>query len=497
MMAEDDENLLRSVALQNATAILAARQRAERELVESREALRGSEARYRSVVEGAPHGIIIQKGGQIVYANPAMAHLFGYSTPNDLLGLNPFDDLISNADLDVFRARTAAVYAGEQVRPTPPWRARRTDGRTVWISSTAHISEWQGQRAVTSFYVDITERRTAELAARESETRYRSALTAGRMGAWETDLVAGTRTWSEEGMALFGLSLPDGRGLVGGDADEYAAALHPDDRILAAHFYRQADHVDSFLAEYRIVRPDGAVLWLSGRGQVVTRRPDGTAHRLISIMADVTERKAAEQQVQLLSREVTHRAKNMLTVIQSIANQTARTAGTLAEFQPRFSDRLQGLAASFDILVRANWRGALLADLVRQQLAPFVDTQSPRLVITGPDIVVSADAAQTLGLALHELATNAVKYGALSVPGGLIKVSWRFDTAESTGRKLHVTWTELSGPPVVPPARKGFGHVVLHQMLAASLKAEVVMDFAAHGVTWSASIPAETMTSHA
>ena len=135
----------------------------------------------------------------------------------------------------------------------------------------------------------------AEAALRESEARYRSALTAGRMGSWETDLVARTRTWSTEGMALFGLDLPDGRGQVGGDADEYQLALHPEDRHLAPHYHELADRQDSFLAEYRIVRPDGTVLWLSGRGLVVARQPDGRAHRLVSIMADVSERRQAEQ----------------------------------------------------------------------------------------------------------------------------------------------------------------------------------------------------------
>jgi PAS domain S-box-containing protein len=132
-------------------------------------------------------------------------------------------------------------------------------------------------------------------ALRESEARYRSALTAGRMGSWETDLVAGTRTWSKEGMALFGLDVPDGIGRVGGDDDEYAAALHPDDRHLVAHFHGVADGQDSFAAEYRIVRPNREVVWLAGRGLVVARRPDGRAHRLVSIMADVTERKRAEE----------------------------------------------------------------------------------------------------------------------------------------------------------------------------------------------------------
>ena len=139
-----------------------------------------------------------------------------------------------------------------------------------------------------------------ETTLREREARYRSALHAGRMGSWETDFVAGTRTWSKEGMALFGLDLPEGRGQVGGAADEYQAALHPDDRHLAADFHALADRQDSFIAEYRIVRPDGAVLWLSGRGLVMSRRPDGRAERLVSIMADVSERKLSEDGLRLM-----------------------------------------------------------------------------------------------------------------------------------------------------------------------------------------------------
>jgi len=144
-----------------------------------------------------------------------------------------------------------------------------------------------------------------ETALHEREARYRSALHAGRMGSWETDFMAGTRTWSKEGMALFGLDLPEGRGQVGGDADEYAAALHPDDRHLAADFHALADRQDSFLAEYRIVRPDGATLWLSGRGLVMSRRPDGRAERLVSIMADVSERKLAEESLRLMRERMT------------------------------------------------------------------------------------------------------------------------------------------------------------------------------------------------
>lgn len=147
--------------------------------------------------------------------------------------------------------------------------------------------------------VDVTERALAERAMSESEASFRSALHAGRMGSWETDYQSMTRHWSAEGMALFGLALPEGRGQVGGPQDEYAATLHPDDRHLADHYRKIADQQDSFDADYRIVRPDGTLLWLSGRGLVVARGPDGRAHRLISIMADATERKQAEERLRI------------------------------------------------------------------------------------------------------------------------------------------------------------------------------------------------------
>jgi PAS domain S-box-containing protein len=156
----------------------------------------------------------------------------------------------------------------------------------------------RAQKAVVTC-LNITPHSETEQTLRESENRYRAALTAGRMGSWETDLVARTRTWSSEGMALFGLMLPQGRGQVGGDADEYVSALHPEDRHLVPGFHRLADECDSFPAEYRIVRPDGTTLWLSGRGLVVARRPDGRAHRLVSIMADVTERRQAEEDLRI------------------------------------------------------------------------------------------------------------------------------------------------------------------------------------------------------
>ena len=192
----------------------------------------------------------------------------------------------------------AALQALWQAGSTATLRfaVRGDDGVKRSIETVVSVLAVDGRpRKAIAAVLDVSSRRRAEATLRESEARYRSALKAGRMGSWETDLRTGTRTWSNEGMALFGIDLPGGRGTVGGDSDEYQAAMHPDDRYLARRFHALADEVDSFPAEYRIVRPDGTLVWLSGRGLVAARTADGKAHRLISIMSDVTERRHAEE----------------------------------------------------------------------------------------------------------------------------------------------------------------------------------------------------------
>jgi PAS domain S-box-containing protein len=187
------------------------------------------------------------------------------------------------------------AYAAHGVSYVKPATAAGPE-RQYWLDFVYQpIKDRSGR--VTGIFVlgsDVSERAHADAALRASEERFRSALHAGRMGSWETDFSTGTRLWSQEGMALFGIDLPGGRGQVGGDNDEYVAALHPEDRHLVSKLREAAQRMDSFTAEYRIVRPNGTTLWLSGRGLVVAREPDGRARHLVSIMADTTERKQAE-----------------------------------------------------------------------------------------------------------------------------------------------------------------------------------------------------------
>jgi PAS domain S-box-containing protein len=334
---------------------------------------------------------------------------------------------------------------------------------------------------------EALERKTEELA--ESEARYRWALIAGRLVHWETDLVAGTRTWPREAMELFGLSLTDGRGRFGGEADEFKLAVHPDDRHMVDGFYEAANEEDWFPVEYRIFRPDGTMRWLAGGGQVVARGVDGKAQRLINVVTDVTDRKLAEERIMLLLRQITHRSKNLLAVVQAIAGQTGRGAGTLDEFQVRFSRRLQSLAASHDLLVMEDWQGASLAHLVRDQLAPFAEIGGPCLSVSGPDILLRPEAAEAIGMALHELAMNAAKYGSLSVPIGHVAISWAFESLGVEQRQLQLSWVEDGGPIGMPPSHKGFGHIVFEHLLTKSLNGTLEMDFAPKGLNWKLSIP--------
>ena len=314
-------------------------------------------------------------------------------------------------------------------------RQKWEDARfTVSYSPVPDAAAPTGVGGVLITAVETTNRVRTEEALRASEERYRSAMMLGRIGTWEVDFVKGIRSWTPEGMALFGINLADGLGHVGGETDELHRAIHPEDRHLLAQYHALADSRDSFSADYRILKADGQICWLSGYGRVLDRQPDGRAHRLINVATDVTERKKAEAHQHFLMQELSHRSKNLLSIVQAIADQTLRNSGDLKEFQNRFDGRLRGLAGSNDLLARGDWRGSSLSALVELQLATFVDLKSPQLEIRGPQVDLTAEAAQAIGLALHELATNAVKHGALSGPHGKLSISWQVDQTRNAER---------------------------------------------------------------
>lgn len=219
------------------------------------------------------------------------------------------------------------------------------------------------------------------------------------------------------------------------------------------------------------------------------RNEAGEVVGLTCASVDVTERKEGEAHLRLLLRELTHRSKNLLAVIQAMARQTARHTGSIETFLTQFSARLQALAASHDLLVRESWYGASLGELIRSQLGGYFDGSNNQVSIDGPAIALKPEAAQNLGLALHELAVNAAKFGALSVPTGRVSITW--SRRENTDKSaVELDWRERLGPKVKVRRKKGFGTMVIERNLARALDAEINMDFDPDGLHCHIVIPA-------
>jgi PAS domain S-box-containing protein len=314
--------------------------------------------------------------------------------------------------------------------------------------------------------------------------RLQRALNAAELGSWQYDPVRRIFSWDARCRAIFGTLENETR------LEEFVTWVYPDDmeRVWAAcHGAIDSAEPTRSATEFRLTRGDGEVRWVKTSGLAYfefdgnSREPQIVA--VVGTVADITEYKEREERERLLMREVSHRAKNMLCVVNAIAHQTA--AESPEDFLDRFSGRIDALSANQDLLVSNDWQGVGLKDLVHAQLAHFDTPNSSRIVVYGPELVLRPAAAQAIGLALHELATNAGKYGALSTDAGRIDVWWEADSDTFT-----MSWIERDGPPVSAAGRRGFGSTVLESMTERSVGGTVNLHYASSGVTWHLACPA-------
>jgi PAS domain S-box-containing protein len=292
------------------------------------------------------------------------------------------------------------------------------------------------------------------------------------------------RTWNAAAASLFGYSANEVVGLP-------ASILSPDAEAAGLRKLQVKAGGGAVVHEDAILRAkDGQSIDVS-LSVAPVYDDDRNLVGISAIVSDIRERRARERHIEFLMREVSHRSKNLLAVVQAIAGQTARHSAGLDAFQQRFSERLSAMARSQDLLVDSNWTGASVADLVRTQLAPFAETASSRIEVAGPRLELAPNAVHSLTLALHELATNAAKYGALSVADGRLAITWKLGATDSDAGepRFRMCWRERNGPLVSPPTRKGFGHVVISEMMAASLHGQVKLDYAPDGLSWSIDAP--------
>jgi PAS domain S-box-containing protein len=447
-------------------------------------ALRESEATFRVMFDASSVGKaeVEPKSGRFIRANAAMCKFVGYSEA-ELLARTVYD-ITNSDDGDLGREMSQRLDAGESAVFDIEKRYIRKDGKEVWARTTVNVIRDESGRPLrhTAVIQDLTARKQAEYDLYASKARLQLALDAAQLGWWEYDPVR--RVFYEDTRAQKICDYSGNEVTI----EEFLKRVHPDDMERFSSVREAAlDPVDPkpYVNEYRIVRRDGKVRWVESRGLAYFEGA-GLERRLVSFVGtvqDITERKEREEREHLLMREINHRAKNMLSVVDVIAHQTA--AKNPKDFVERFSERIQALSANQDLLIRNEWNGVEINDLVCAQLAHFADLIGPRIALVGPRLRLNPASAQAIGLALHELATNAGKYGALSTEIGRVDIGWGIDS-----NTLTVSWTERDGPPVCKPKQRGFGTIVIEAMAEYSVDGAVDLDFALSGLTWRLTCPA-------
>jgi PAS domain S-box-containing protein len=321
--------------------------------------------------------------------------------------------------------------------------------------------------------------------AMEYRDRLEFALDATETGFWTYDEDIETFEWDDRMRVLWGFGR---HGAI--TRSEFMSSLHPDDAARFTDLVKAAatESGNGQGIELRIKKFDtGAERWIAIRGKRFSTGPSGV---LVGTARDITEARRHDEQVHVLMREVTHRSKNLLAIIQAMARQTVTDSLTAADFEVRFSSRLRGLSFSHEILAAQNWRGASLTELAQGHLGTVMEQHGGRVSISGPAIFIRPEAAQNIGLAFNELTSNALRFGALSGSTGSVAIEWNLE-ADQLGepRWLHVVWNEYGGSAVEPPRRLGFGHKVMERVVARALDGIASMTFAPTGLQWSLRIP--------
>jgi PAS domain S-box-containing protein len=434
-----------------------------------------------------------QADNPIVFVNDAFARLTGYSR-EETLGRNCrfLQGLGTNRD-DVDRLRDAI---NRRVGIEIDLLNYRKDGSTFWNRLLVSPVFNEGE---LSFYFasqfDITPERErlgrvahdrdaleAEVARRvsdltASEDRLKFTLNAGRLGAWTLDLKDQRLMASALCKINFGRNPSDTF-----TYQDLQAAIDIEDlerwRTAVASALSGNGDLD---VSYRITTPSGERRWIDVRAQ--TRfDANGTPISMAGVSQDITGRKLAESHRDLLTKEMSHRVKNTLATVQSIVGQSLRGAAVEPEVASTIAHRLQALAGAHDVLTEMGWESARLMDIVSTAIAPFDTSGAHRVHFGGDEVTVSSQAATAIALALHELATNAVKYGALSNDTGIVTINWTVEAG-----MFHLVWTESGGPPVHEPTRRGFGSRMIERALAFSVQGTAAIDYRPNGVQFTIS----------
>jgi PAS domain S-box-containing protein len=422
---------------------------------------------------------LVAGDGTILRANRADYEPLGYEV-DEYVGRHIAE---FHADREVIEDILARLSRGERLDKYPA-RLRAKDGSIRHVQISSSVCFRNGEFVNTRcFTVDVTERMQTEAALREAQERLAITYENVLAGIGEVD---GDGRFLRVNEAFCDIA---GRPRADLLRSGFLDLTHPEDvEEDRTQFARQVrGEIDRYRIEKRYVRPDGRILWVEVISSTVRDQARNFAYG-VRMVLDITARKEAERRQKLLLDELNHRVKNTLATVQSLAAQTARTSSSAEEFRARFEPRLIALSKAHDRLTRNRWEGANLKDIIQEELAPY-SAPERRLSIEGPDLILPPRASLSLSLALHELATNAAKHGALSVHGGSVEVAWEVHRdASPFPQSVSIRWTERGGPEVTPPQRSGFGSRLL-RVTAEELDGRMEQELAPSGLDWRLHFP--------
>ena len=430
----------------------------------------------------------------IIYINAAFESLTGY-TAADVLGRNcRFLQGPETRNEDVALVRTAVA---ERRSIALDLLNYRSDGSPFWnrLRITPVLGPAGELRYFFASQLDVTieRERVAELEAEQrgllsenkrvrremldTQARLDLALQAGQLGTWNYDPVGGQLDLSAGCKRIFGVAPTDPF-----TYEDFLASVHDDDRPRVVQAVAETVEIGTpYEIEYRIVTRAGERRWIAAHGARLTRR-DGSPLSMAGFVTDITARKDAEENRALLADELTHRVKNTLATVGAVVSQSLRTATSLSDARDAISGRIASLANAHDLLLREETAGAPIGEIVGRALRTFDDGTGTLFSVEGPDLRLDPGATLALSMALHELATNAVKYGALSRPGGHIAVRWSLGTGDDGQRDFALLWQESGGPAVTPPVRTGFGSRMIDRLMAKHIRGQAKTSYLPEGV---------------
>ena len=436
---------------------------------------------------------VVDPNGRTTICNQAMLRMLGFATPDEVIGTSTHDLIHHHhADGSAYPVATCPIYraAREGISMVVDNEVFfRRDGTSFPVEYRTEplIRDGRLDGAICTF-VDISHRVGAEQRLRESEGRLALATRAGGIGIWDYDVVNGMLRWDERVRSLFGVAPDAAVGLA-----ENLDRIHPGDRAtVEAALARAFDPLGdgAYHVRFRIPRDDEArVRWVEAQGQATFEA--AVAVRLVGVLRDISKEREAERHLRLMVNELNHRVKNSLAMVQGVAAQTFRHSTDMETARTAFTERLVALARAHDVLTASRWEGADLAQVVALTAQTHAGDQGERFDVAGPRIALSPKAVLAFSVALHELATNAVKYGALSNAAGRVTIRWRIDGPEAD-RRLSFAWVESDGPAIDAPQRRGFGTKLIERGLASELQGHVGIEFPRTGLICRIDAPLPT-----